>query len=108
MAAEQDPTEFPEGGIWTHAQWADRVNRGLEQTIVFVPNDTIPLGINGVTYYVEAGKEIELPLPFFYLYQESQRARGQIMEHALGSLEKRSFGPGQFSVTNGWNGNVLE
>ncbi len=100
--------DFPKEGIWSHAQWADRVNKGLEKTIVFVPDDTVPVGINGVTYYVERGKEIELPMPFYYLYMESQKAKGQIMEHALGSLEKRSFGPNQSSVTAGWNGNVAE
>lgn len=95
-------------GIWSKAQWAERVNAGLEQTIVFVAEDSVPIGINGVVYYTERGKEIELPLPFYYLYQESRRMQGQAIQNALGTLEKRSFGPGQTSITNGWNGNALE
>ena len=100
-------SETPAEGVWSHAQWAERVNAGLEKTVVFVPEDTVPIGINGVIYYVERGKEVELPEPFFMLYQQSRKAQGEIMVNARGSLEKRSFGPNQTSITSGWNGNAV-
>lgn len=99
--------EFPEGGIWSHAQWVERVNKGLEKTIVFIPEESMSISINGVMFYTTRGQEIELPMPFYWQYMESRRMVGQGLSNAIGTLEKRSFGPGQTSVTGGWNGNDL-
>lgn len=100
--------DFPAEGIWSHAQWADRVNRGLEKTMVFVPAETMPIGINGVTYWVEKDKETELPMPFYWTYLEAMKTRREAIPNAKASLDRRAFGEGTTSIAAGWNGNVVE
>ena len=88
----------------SHADWVGLVESGQVKLVQFVPDDTVPIGINGCIYYVERGKPTELPEPFYNVYQQSRMQLAEAAVNSRISLEKRSFGPGQTTISEGWNG----
>lgn len=98
-------TEIPADGVWSIDHMRKLCAAGIWKTASFVPDETIPIGLNGVMIWVTRGVEIEVPAPFYELYKQSRKATMDAYENAKGSLERRSFGPGQTSVESGWNGN---
>ena len=61
---------------WTARDFAEQFSPKT-----FTPNESLPLTINGVTYYVRADEEVTLPEPFYGLYMEHKRALRQRETH---------------------------
>jgi hypothetical protein len=97
-------TEVPVDGVWSMKHIRELVEAGIWTATKFVPDETIPIGINGVLIWVTRGVEIEVPTPFYEVYRQSRMDTMMAAENAQKVLEKRSFGPGQTSVSMGWNG----
>jgi len=106
--AVEEATQIPPplDGVWTMNYIRELVKQGIMETRTFMPDETIPIGWNGVIVYVTRGVEIEVPKMHYDIYMDSRRGTMQAYDNARMSLEKRSFGPGQTSVTSGWNGNA--
>lgn len=98
----------PENGIWSMAYIVELINAGNTSSVTFIPEETVPVSWNGVEVLLTRGVEIEVPKFHYDVYQQSRRDTIAAFRNAQGSLERRSFGVGQTSVTSGWNGNVSQ
>lgn len=92
---------------WSINAIRERCAVGLIPAVKFIPEETVPIGWNGITIYVTKGIEIEVPQMFYDVYRDSRQGTMQAYRNAQASLEKRAFGPGQTSVESGWNGNQV-
>lgn len=56
--------------------WSLRDLDQLEK-VRFIPNENIPVTFNGITAYLQADVEVELPYPFYDIYRDHKKAMRQ-------------------------------
>ncbi len=49
--------------------------------VKFIPNETVPITFNGLTIQVVADQEIEVPEPFYNIWQDYRKAKREARQH---------------------------
>lgn len=94
----------PPDGIWSMAYIIKLVDQGIVKTEILYPEDTVPIDWNGVQIFVTRGNPIEVPEFHAEVYRNSRQGTSKALEMAKATLDRRSFGPGQTTLEQGWNG----